>query len=228
LNTGFKHIAIQGRYLFPVIGVFYLLVVYFISNAPNNFLRRLTIYMTLLLFLWNQWFSPLSVLLIPSSSLPQSSVLFPYDGVPVESALGEVSGAVIASQDFVSECKGTINQVYLAMRVYHRSASQPVLVEIIDQMEMRVVAQNSTLSAEITDNAWQTFEIPPIADSLGKAYRIQISTSASIATPTVVLSGSILDTYPEGTAIFNGKTLQNDLSFKYQCLQPAFADWFND
>lgn len=51
LTTGFKHIAIQGRYIFPVIGIIYTLVVYYLTSIPNTILRRLTFGFTLLLFL---------------------------------------------------------------------------------------------------------------------------------------------------------------------------------
>lgn len=51
LLTGFKHIAIQGRYLFPVIGAFYVLVVYFSSNIKNSILKYATVIYTVLLFL---------------------------------------------------------------------------------------------------------------------------------------------------------------------------------
>jgi hypothetical protein len=60
LTTGFKHIAIQGRYMFPVIGAAYVLTVYCISQFRNIILRSITVFYTVLLFLWG---SPLLLLI---------------------------------------------------------------------------------------------------------------------------------------------------------------------
>jgi hypothetical protein len=60
LITGFKHVAIQGRYIFPVIGVAYTLIAYYISQIQNTTLRRATVLYTILLFLWG---SPLLFLI---------------------------------------------------------------------------------------------------------------------------------------------------------------------
>jgi glucan phosphoethanolaminetransferase (alkaline phosphatase superfamily) len=48
--TGFKHVAIQGRYIFPVIGVIYSLVAYYISGLKNLIWRRLSFTATTMLF----------------------------------------------------------------------------------------------------------------------------------------------------------------------------------
>jgi hypothetical protein len=53
LVTGFKHEGIQGRYIFPVIGIIYTLMVYYISIIPNTVVRRLTLGFVLLLFLYD-------------------------------------------------------------------------------------------------------------------------------------------------------------------------------
>jgi len=51
LMTGFQHVGIQGRYLFPVIGIIYVLIVYYLGNISNVLLRRISFVSTLLLFL---------------------------------------------------------------------------------------------------------------------------------------------------------------------------------
>jgi hypothetical protein len=52
LVTGFRHVAIQGRYIFPVIGAAYVVMVYYISQIQNSILRRVTVLYTILIFLW--------------------------------------------------------------------------------------------------------------------------------------------------------------------------------
>ena len=51
LNHTFNHFAIQGRYLFPVIGLFYTLVGYTLSQVSNRVLRYAFLITTILLFL---------------------------------------------------------------------------------------------------------------------------------------------------------------------------------
>ncbi len=50
LIYGFKQIAMQGRYIFPVIGAAYVLIGYFLMNVQNRALRVLTLVSTLALF----------------------------------------------------------------------------------------------------------------------------------------------------------------------------------
>ena len=51
LRLGFKHVGIQGRYLFPVIGICYTLMVRAFLQIPRSFLRRLTFVSATTLFL---------------------------------------------------------------------------------------------------------------------------------------------------------------------------------
>lgn len=60
LTTGFRHVAIQGRYIFPVIGIAYTLAVYYISQIQSSKIRLVTVIYTVLLFLWG---SPLLFLI---------------------------------------------------------------------------------------------------------------------------------------------------------------------
>ncbi len=50
MRTGFTHLAIQGRYIFPIIGIIYILITYFLLNIPNTVLRRAVFSFTVFLF----------------------------------------------------------------------------------------------------------------------------------------------------------------------------------
>jgi hypothetical protein len=52
LGFGFKHAGIQGRYIFPVIGIYYTMMVYYFFEIPGLVLRRLTFIYTTILFLY--------------------------------------------------------------------------------------------------------------------------------------------------------------------------------
>ena len=51
LKTDFRHIAIQGRYLFPILAPFYVLVVEFISRVRQKVVRGLVLAYSLVLFI---------------------------------------------------------------------------------------------------------------------------------------------------------------------------------
>ena len=73
LTTNFQHIAIQGRYLFPVIGILYTLMVYHITRIPNAFIRWLIVAFALLLFFLG---SPLAVFIRSSADLANWFILY--------------------------------------------------------------------------------------------------------------------------------------------------------
>ncbi len=52
LFFGFKNVGIQGRYLFPIIGVYYTLIVYFFYKIPNSVVRGITLISTVILFVY--------------------------------------------------------------------------------------------------------------------------------------------------------------------------------
>ena len=60
LFFGFKHVGIQGRYIFPVIGIFYTLLVYYYLKIPSNIIRILTFEFTTIIFIF---YSPIIFLL---------------------------------------------------------------------------------------------------------------------------------------------------------------------
>ena len=52
LQYGFKQIAMQGRYIFPVITIYYALLGYILECTKSKFLRMLTVAISILLFLY--------------------------------------------------------------------------------------------------------------------------------------------------------------------------------
>ena len=50
LTYGFKQIAMQGRYIFPVIGIIYVFTSLVLNNVKNRFIRRATTFLTIGLF----------------------------------------------------------------------------------------------------------------------------------------------------------------------------------
>ena len=61
LSFGFRNIAVQGRYIFPVIGIFYTMMVYFILKIRNSVLCKLTSLVTIFVFIY---ISPIVTLIL--------------------------------------------------------------------------------------------------------------------------------------------------------------------
>ncbi len=57
---GFQHVGLQGRYIFPVIGIYYTIMVYYFLKIPNFYLKSVTFISTSILFLYG---SPIVFLL---------------------------------------------------------------------------------------------------------------------------------------------------------------------
>jgi hypothetical protein len=51
--TGFKHVAIQGRYLFPIIGIFYTSINFHLSELNNRYLRKTSYLISIILFMFS-------------------------------------------------------------------------------------------------------------------------------------------------------------------------------
>jgi 4-amino-4-deoxy-L-arabinose transferase-like glycosyltransferase len=222
LTTGFKHIAIQGRYIFPVIGVIYILMVHYLSIPPNTFMRRAVIYFTMVLFLWGSWVSPLSASFLHLSEL----TFLPITNIPAEQPSEEIAGPVEITQDFTSQCHGTIENVTLQFVTYKQDNLRPVTFKLIDLQGNRVIAEQTISGNTIKDNDWHSFIIPPLTNSIDKVYRISITSPESQTGNAVKIWSSTSDSYSDGQAMLNGKPTGNDINFIYQCIQPAFANWF--
>jgi hypothetical protein len=52
LSYGFQHISLQGRYIFPVIGLGYILLTLFIQRIPNHVFRGILLILTMALFIY--------------------------------------------------------------------------------------------------------------------------------------------------------------------------------
>ena len=217
---GLKEKGVQGRYIFPVIGILHILIAYNISKIPNNLLRRSFTAFTLILFLWGMWGSPLL------SFIKLSTEVFPLRAIPAEEPIGEIVTGVTISQEFISECKGTIDQVDLLLATHMRTNTHPIIIRLIDPMH-QVYAEHIISGDSIEDNTWRSFNITSLSESFGKTYRITITSPESTFGNAISIWSSATDSYPDGRALVNGKSTGTDLSFRYQCTQPVFESWFH-
>jgi len=222
LISGFKHIAIQGRYIFPVIGIIYILMAYYLSQPPNTFARRLIIYFALILFLWSSWVSPLSASFLERTEI----TAYPAALISPERSIAKLLTGIKITQSFTSQCHGTIDKFYLKLSTPDQENSPSLTLELFDAQNKIKISERTISGNAVTNDGWSEFSIDPLNNSLGKNYQIAITSSNSTPDDTVTIWGSQADSYLQGQSAINDETIGSDISFAYQCTQPAFSDWF--
>lgn len=222
LLSGFKHIAIQGRYIFPVIGIIYIIITHYISQPPNTFARRSLIYFLLLLFLWSSWVSPLSASFLQRTEI----TAYPSALISPERSVAKLQTGIRITQSFTSQCHGTVDKVYLKLTTSGQENPPSLTLEVFDAQNSQKISGQTISGSAITNDGWSEFPIDLLNNSLGKNYQISITSVNADPENTVTVWGSEADGYLQGQFTVNGEPINSDLSFAYQCTQPAFSDWF--
>lgn len=218
LNTGFKHLGIQGRYIFPVIGPLYVLLVYFAENVPNKIISSMTVVATLALFFLN---SPLKVLTYPSP------IQFPSTRMsPEEHALYIGNGTEI-SQDFRSECPGTITQVEILFSTGELPTGNSVNFRLINLSGHQLITEQRAVDIPRKSETWLLFPIPSLEHTQDREYRFTLNTDSGDQENTLALWNTKTNVYRGGDAIVNGVPTNYDLIFRYTCKMRPLTDWFN-
>lgn len=222
LISGFKHIAIQGRYIFPVIGIIYILMVHYLSQPPNTFARRSIIYFVLILFLWSSWVSPLSASFLKRTEI----TAYPAALIPPERSIAELQTGIRITQSFTSQCHGTVDKFYLKLTTPDQENSPSLTLEVFDVQNKEKIAEQTISGNAVTNDGWSEFSIDPLNNSLGNNYQISITSPNTTPEDAATLWGSQADSYLQGQSAINDEPIGSDISFAYQCTQPAFSDWF--
>lgn len=219
LVSRFQHYGIQGRYIFPVMGVIYILMVYFMSNVSNTVLRKATVAYTLVLFM----FGGTLLTMIPSKNLK-----FPPSAIAATRLVGEIVSGFEVYQTFVSECKGTITEIDLFMDSYGRTNTHPVVFQLLDRDTNKLVAEQTIPAGVVREYAWQSFPVPPMTNTTGKNYQIILLSPESVPGDAVSVYISRSNNYLNGQALVNSIPEKGDLRFRYICVQPVLANWFHE
>lgn len=217
LNTGFKHLGIQGRYFFPAIGGLFVLLVYFAAQISNKVVAGATFATTVALFFFN---GPLWILLFPAA------VQFPSPAIAPEEATITLPVGSNVSQDIRSECLGTITQVEILFSTESATAAYPITLQLIDTETHQLVIEQSEMISPGNHQAQQVFPIHVPQNTKDHNYRISLSTLGSTQEPALRLWNTKTNIYLGGDAIVNGVPLNNDLVFQYTCKMPLLKDWF--
>lgn len=219
LNTGFKHLGIQGRYLFPVLGGLFILFVYFAASVQNRAVSGAVAFLTIVIFSLN---SPLWILTYPAS------VQFPSTQIyPEENTISIAFGSEV-SQDFRSECSGTLTQIEVLFATDTLTANLPVNLTLTDLSSRQVIPPQSVMNAAGKDQVWQIFPLQPLPVTRDQPFQFTLSADGGDPNQVLVLWNTKTNVYRGGDAIVKGVPTNNDLVFRYTCKMPPLNDWFNE
>lgn len=216
LDTGFKHLGIQGRYVFPILGSLYVLIVFFFSRVSNKLVSGVTLLLTLALFLWG---SPLKTLLV------NIMVNYPSANLSPEIHTIEIGSGREVSQDFISECPGTITQMGIMASSGGQDGAYPVRFRLVDMTSNQVITEQ-VIDQTIFDQTWLKPTLSPLAQTKDHPYRILVSAADDNQRNSLQLWSTTTNIYGGGDAIVHGKPTNYDLIFRYACRMPALSNWF--
>lgn len=219
IGSRFAHYGIQGRYIFPVIGVMYILVVYFISNVSSKIIRNIIIVYTLVLYSYG---GPALTLIL------DKNLQFPTGAIGANILSSEIVGGYEVYQTFISECKGSITRVDLFVDANGRVNTYPIIFQLIDRDTNQLLAEQQAPGEEILDYTWRYFPIPPVPETYGKNLQIILLSPESVPGNAISIWISRSNNYLNGEALINSIPQKGDLRFRYVCRQPVLANWFHE
>jgi len=218
LQTGFRHVAIQGRYIFPIIGVIYVLMVYSIFKIPSRWVRGAAIALAAALFAWG---SP------PAAMLQSRPAWVPARAVLPEKELTELAGGAVISQDFVSQCDGTIDRIEFLLKPGEDAGRYALTLHLTDSETGRVVTNMSVSGQGAAGFQWYRFDTPALTGSFGKSFRLTLSAPETPPGSGLTAWGSAANAHEGSLTLVNGEPADSSLVFRYQCRKRPFDGWFN-
>jgi 4-amino-4-deoxy-L-arabinose transferase-like glycosyltransferase len=213
LDSGFHHFGIQGRYIFPVIGVMYVLMPVLLAHIPTRVGKAVTA-LTMLLFLWSS----------PVKTVLTSTAVMPGPAIPAEQPGAAFGGSMEVSQDFISLCHGPLTRISVLLSAGDQPAVSPVTLQLTDLENNRMLAKQTVNAEAITNETWLDFSIPPLNGSNKHAYRMTLA-SPDADEQSLAVWSSKTNVYRGGDAIVQGAFTNTDLVFRYYCWQPVLIDW---
>jgi hypothetical protein len=147
----------------------------------------------------------------------------PEVDIPAETIIGSLGTHGMLRQSFVSRCND-LSAVQMRLGAPVLSTRGALTVSLLEEPTRDVVATTTMPRAEIVlDGGWEFFWFDPVRGSSGKRYTIVLRAVENDLDASVYVLGSREDSYPDGEAVFIGRQLPGDASFRYGCETPPAA-----
>lgn len=128
--------------------------------------------------------------------------------------VGELVAGKGVGQTFRAEHAG-LAEVALRMGTYDRRNRGPLTYRL-EGPALAEAVTGTVAAAELEDNAYHGFEVPPIADSAGQPFTFTLEAPEATRGNAVTVWGTAEDAYPEGEAVVRGleEGRVRDLAFR--------------
>lgn len=143
-----------------------------------------------------------------------------------QSRASQVAGELVASatigQTFVAEYPG-LSCIEVKLATYARRNSGPLIFHLRAAPDATEDVVTLTLdAAEIKDNAYHSFEFPPIRDSTGHTFYFYLEAPEAESNNAITAWGITEDAYPEGKAVLRNVAGHGvrDLTFRLRYNPP--------
>ena len=115
--------------------------------------------------------------------------------------VGELVASATIGQTFVAEYPG-LSRVEVKLATYARRNSGPLIFHLRAAPNATEDVVTLTLdAAEIEDNAYHSFDFPPIRDSAGHTFYFYLETPEAEPDNAITAWGTTEDAYPDGKAV---------------------------
>jgi len=163
--------------------------------------------------------SPLKTLLV---AVP---VNFPTANLSPEIHTIEIGNGQVVSQDFRSECPGTITEIGILASSGSQAVTYPVSFRLVDVSQNQVI-EEQVIDETVSSQTWLMQAISPMTGTQDNPYRILLAAADDSQTGTLQLWSTTTNVYRGGDAVVRGKPTNYDLIFRYTCQMPILTEWF--
>lgn len=147
----------------------------------------------------------------------QESVGGVYEKQPrTSAAVGELVVSAEVGQTFVAEYAG-LSRVEILLATYARRNTGTLVFHLRDAEDAAEDLVTLTIGvAKVEDNAYHTFEFPPISDSADRTFYFYLEAPKAKPGNAITVWGATEDAYPDGEAVLEGLEGHNvhDLTFR--------------
>ncbi len=164
----------------------------------------------------------IGLLMIGRSSLNQLAC----EGQPINfriepTAEQQIWGEFILSQVFISPRNG-LNRIDIMFQTYQRQNTHDIHVRLLEAwpninnplQNLQSVKEFTFKATVVPDRVWYRLGFPPLTDSAGKTYVIQLQSPDSVPGDAITVGGIEWDTYAPGMAFLGPTPVRADITFR--------------
>lgn len=138
---------------------------------------------------------------------------FPVRQLKGDGPVGEVWGPREIGQSFLGQYPG-LHRIDVLMATYARQNSHDLDFHLVRGPEPGVELVHCSFNArDVKDNAYRSFDFPPLEGSKGERFFFSFHSPASSPGDAITVWSTTTDSYPPGSLYIDGTPAEGDLTF---------------